>query len=338
MLLKSYEKPLKYKNETNSSGKVIKKYIKINGSRQGLIIETLNQEKPLLLFLHGGPGFPVYPVVKAHGLQLEKYFDVCYWDQRGTGMSFDEKEMKKPLTLEQLLEDTIEVVHYLRETYAQDKVFLLGHSWGSFLGTLAASKHPELFHAYIGIGQIGSALESERESYDFILNTAIKKRDSRAKQQIEKVTLDHKYYENRSYGAIRSKFTNAYGGGTKRNGYSNLETLKHILACPNYTFKERLNILRGTNYAWQSLGEIIATTDLMERVPSLDLPVFILHGEHDYTTTWTQANRFYESLEAPTKQMFTFRNSAHSPFIEEQERFYEIIEYEILGTTMDIER
>src|SRR5699024_831497 len=103
MLLESYEKPLQYKNKTKSSGKMIKKYIKINGSRQGLIIETLNKGNPLLLFLHGGPGFPVYPIVKAHGLQLEKYFDVCYWDQRGAGMSFDAKETKNPLTLEQLL-------------------------------------------------------------------------------------------------------------------------------------------------------------------------------------------------------------------------------------------
>jgi len=331
----TYEKPLKNTGENNTAGKIMKKYIKINGTRQGMIIETLNQGNPILLFLHGGPGFPAYPIIKAHGLKLEKYFDVCYWDQRGTGMSYDVNEAKIPLTLEQLVDDTIQVVHYLKKTYTQDKLYLLGHSWGSILGSLAASKHPELFHAYIGIGQIGSALESEKEAYDFILNNAKNKGDSRAQKQIESVQVDASYYKNRSYGEMKSKYVNAYGGGFKRGGYSNIETLKHILACPNYSFKEKINILRGSNYAWQSLGGSIAALDLVKLVPSLELPVFILHGEHDYTTTWSQANRFYESVSAPFKKMYTFSNSAHSPFVEEPERFYEIIENEILGTAVN---
>src|SRR5690625_1939839 len=101
MQMDTYEKPLKNNGENNKAGKIIKKYIKINGTRQGIIIETLNQGNPILLFLHGGPGFPAYPIIKAHGLKLEKYFDVCYWDQRGTGMSYDVNEAKIPLTLEQ---------------------------------------------------------------------------------------------------------------------------------------------------------------------------------------------------------------------------------------------
>lgn len=338
MLLKSYEKPLHYAGEEKPAGTMVKKYIHINGAKQGLIIETTNQQNPLLLFLHGGPGFPVYPLIKAHGLKLEKYFDVCYWDQRGTGMSYEGKEAKTPLTVEQLLNDTFEVAQYLKETYGREKVYLLGHSWGTFLGSLAASKRPELFHAYIGIGQIGSALESEKEIYDFMVDTAKKKRDQRAQKQIEKVQVDTSYYKNRSYGAIKSKYINAYGGGFKREGYSNLHILKHILACTNYSLREKINIFPGSNYAWQSFGESLASSDLVKLVPSLDLPVYILHGKHDYTTTWTQANRFYESIRAPSKKMFTFNNSAHSPFIEEQERFYEIIENEILGAGKDFVR
>ncbi|GAB3808303.1 alpha/beta fold hydrolase [Virgibacillus kimchii] len=331
MLVESFEKPLKYAGEENLTGSMVKKYININGARQGLIIETLNQQKPLLLFLHGGPGFPAYPLIKAHGLKLEKYFDVCYWDQRGTGMSYDGKAAKTPLTVEQLLDDTFQVVNYLKKVYARDKVYLLGHSWGTFLGSLAACKRPELFYAYIGIGQIGSALESEKETYDFMLATAKKKRDHRAQKQLEKIHIDTFYYINRSYGAIKSKYVNAYGGGFKREGYANLETLKHIFGSPNYSLREKINILIGSNYAWQSLGGNLAAADLVKLVPSLDLPVFLLHGRHDYITTWTQANRFYEAVQTPYKKMYTFNHSAHSPFIEEPEYFYEIIENEILG-------
>lgn len=166
--------------------------------------------------------------------------------------------------------------------------------------------------------------------YKFILKTAINKRDNRAQKQIEKVVFNDTYYENRSYVEIKSKFTNKYGGGFKRTGYSNFETLKHILTCPNYTFKERLNILRGSSYSYQSLAPFMHTTDLVELVPTLNLSVFILHVLYDYQTTHPQANRFYESVEAPYKKMYTFIHSAHTPFIEEEECFNTIIKDEVL--------
>lgn len=74
----------------------------------------------------------------------------------------------------------------------------------------------------------------------------------------------------------------------------------------------------------------MAAADLAELVPKLPLPVFILQGQHDYQTTYTQAKRFYDSIEAPFKKMYTFENSAHTPFIEEQVLFYQIIENDIL--------
>jgi proline-specific peptidase len=328
--LESIEKPLRNKNGGNRKGTMTKEYIKVNGARQGLIIESTNQENPLLLFLHGGPGFPIYPTIQAHDVRLEPFFNVCYWDQRGAGMSYQKKETQ-PLTLEQLIDDTIQVVDYVREKYEQEKVFLLGHSWGTILGSLVASQYPERFHAYIGVGQMGSAKESEKEAYDFILKTAIKNRDTRAQKQIEKVTFDKEtYYRNRAYGEIKSTFINKYGVGFKRTGYSNLETLKDIMSCSNYTFKERLNILRGSFSSYQSLGHTMAKTDLVKRVPKLDLPFFILHGLHDYQTTYTQAKRFYESVEAPAKKMYTFEHSAHAPFLEEKDRFYRILREGVL--------
>lgn len=325
MLLESVQKPLE-----KGKGTTTKEYVEINGTRQGIIIESLNKGNPLLLFLHGGPGFPVYPTIKAHGIRLEQFFDVCYWDQRGAGMSYHDKETNEPLTVEQLVDDTIQVINYLREKYSQDKVFLLGHSWGTYLGSLVASRQPELFYAYIGVGQMGSAKESEKETYNFILKTAIDRNDKRAVKQIEKVTFDDNYYQNRSYGAIREKYSNKYGGGFKRSGYSHFEILRNIFSCSNYTFKERMNILQGSMYSYQSLGPVMATTDLVELVPTLNIPVFILQGLHDYQTTHTQAKRFYESVEAPYKKMYTFHHSAHSPFLEEEERFNTIMKEDVL--------
>lgn len=285
--------------------------------------------------MHGGPGFSAYPVIKAHDLKLEQFFDVCYWDQRGTGMSYV-GGAKPLLTAEQLVDDTIQVVKFLCKTYSQDKVYLLGHSWGTYLGSLVASKRPDLFHAYIGIGQVGSSKASEQETYNFILKTAGDKGDRRAHKQIKNVTFDDMYYKNRAYGAIRAKFTNKYGGGFKRSGYSQIDMLKHVFTCPHYTFKERINIFRGSIDAYQSLGKVMATTDLVNLVTTLQLPVFILQGKYDYQTTWTQASRFFESIQSPHKKMYTFNNSAHSPHIEESHRFYQIISEDILSSVRTI--
>ncbi|WP_051556678.1 alpha/beta fold hydrolase [Alkalihalobacterium bogoriense] len=331
MLLESNVKPLINMNKKTEKGTVTKEYLKINGVRQGIIIESLNQANPLLLFLHGGPGFPIYPAIKAYGTNLQQYFTVCYWDQRGAGMSYNKKETEKPLTVEQLVDDTIEVIHYLREKYSQDKIFLMGHSWGTYLGSLVASKQPEFVHAYIGVGQIGSQKESENETYNYILNTAKNQNDHRAIKEIEKVTFDENYYKNHSYAVIRKKYTDIYGGGFKRDGYSFFKTLKHTLTCPNYTFKERKNILYGSYYSYKSLAHTLGTTDLVKLVPSLNLPVFIIQGHHDLQTTHTQAKRFYESIEAPQKKMFTFEHSSHSPFLDEPERFHNIIQDDVLA-------
>lgn len=330
MKLNSVEKFSNNIATANGKGTTIKEYVEINGARQGIIIDSLNDSNTILLFFHGGPGFPIYPFIKAHDIRLEQFFNVCYWDQRGTGMSYQHKGAKNPLNVELLIEDTIQVVNYLRKKYEQDKVFMLGHSWGSYLGSLVASKRPDLFHAYIGVGQMGSAKESEQEAYNFILKTAINKNDKRAIKQIEKVTFDENYYKNPLYGGIKAKFTNKYGGGFTNSGYSNFKILRHVFTCPHYTLKERLNIFRGSILSWQSLGRVMATTDLIQLVPTLNLPVFIFQGLYDYQTTHTQAKRFYESVKAPYKKMYTFNNSSHTPFIEEEERFYLIIQDEIL--------
>lgn len=330
MLVKSIQKPL-YKT---GQGTMTKEYININGSKQGLIIESLNNNRPLLLFLHGGPGFPVYPVLKGSGVQLENHFDVCYWDQKGTGMSYDKNSIDTPLSVEQLVEDTLEVTRYLLNKFNKDKIFLAGHSWGTFLGALSVYKQPELYHSYIGIGQINSFKASEKESYDFMLNMAKSENDTRAYKQIENVQFDDKFYKNRHYGQIKSKYINKYGGGFKRDGYSSMATLKDLLMCKNYTLKESINILAGSMYSYNSLSEVLANNVLIDLVPALEVPVFILHGIHDYQTTYSEGKSFYDLIDAPYKNLYTFNHSAHAPFLDEPDEFYRVLE-EIKNKVLD---
>ncbi|MDR2900293.1 MAG: alpha/beta hydrolase, partial [Treponema sp.] len=151
-----------------------KQFIEIGGIQQGFFIRSENPENPVILFLHGGPGSPElafgYSYDKTE--RLEKYFTVCYWDQRGAGMTFTRSTDPSTLTVDQMVEDTRQMTEYLQERFNQEKIYLMGHSWGSLLGVKTIEKYPENYAAYIGIGQLSHQVESEKLAYDYMLNHA----------------------------------------------------------------------------------------------------------------------------------------------------------------------
>ena len=135
--------------------------VMINGTRQGLIIQSTDAAHPVLLFLHGGPGMPEFFLNTTHPSGLEQDFTVVWWEQRGAGLSFSPDIPPDSMTVTQFIADTVGVTHYLRRRFGKDRIILLGHSWGSFLGIQVAAAAPDLFHAYGGMGQMSFQLRSE---------------------------------------------------------------------------------------------------------------------------------------------------------------------------------
>ncbi|MVB11992.1 alpha/beta hydrolase fold protein [Caprobacter fermentans] len=137
-------------------------FIEINGSKQCMFLQSENTENPVLLYIHGGPGAPEIAFAEKYPTGLEKLFTVCWWEQRGSGISYNRKITPKEMTLEQMVSDTIEVTNYLRNRFGKEKIYIMGHSWGSLLGAITVKQQPEFFHAYIGIGQVVQQDRSER--------------------------------------------------------------------------------------------------------------------------------------------------------------------------------
>lgn len=309
------------KRETNNSSKIIstKEYLSINDVNQGLIIETVDLSLPVLLIVHGGPGFPLFPIMKANNVELHNLFTVCYWDQRGTGMSYITDQ--KRLTIELMVSDTIQISQYLSEKFNKDKIYLLGHSWGSLIGSLAASTNSNLFHAYIGVGQISVPEESEKETYHFLLDKAKESSNKKWIAEIEEFNFDSHYYKSQKYSTIRGKYTEKFGVGFLREGYSNLQIIKDVFFASHYTFKEKTNVFKGIFNSYQALGASIASINLMNQIKYFDTPVYLFHGKHDYLTSHHQALQFYNHIEAPNKTFISFEHSSHAPFIDEQKEF-----------------
>ena len=120
--------------------------VEINGVEQDMFVKGMDVHNPVLLLVHGGPGMPDYFLRENHPTRVEEHFTVAWWDQRATGLSYDPDMPRSTMTVDQFVADTLAVTDYLRDRFGRNKIYLLGHSWGSFIGIQAAQRAPERLH------------------------------------------------------------------------------------------------------------------------------------------------------------------------------------------------
>ena len=178
--------------------------IKIGNINQWISIRGKNTNNPILLYLHGGPGTPVMPLFRYFQAPLENYFIVVQWEQRGAGKSFSWKIPKKTMTIEQFISDLHELIEILMKRFKKEKIFLMGHSWGSVLGTYMVQRYPELFYAYIGVGQASDTIETEKIMYQFALDKSKETNNKKAIKKLEKIGLP--------FDGLQPPYNNFYKG------------------------------------------------------------------------------------------------------------------------------
>lgn len=284
----------------------------LGGMEQHLLMRGHDTENPVLLWLHGGPGAAQMPFAHAFDRELEKHFVVVHWDQRGAGKSntgdFDEAS----LTLEQQLADALELVHWLQERFGQERIFLLGHSWGTRIGIELAAQHPELFYAYAGVSQVVDHARATELARAW-LERRISLEERWALGEIEMPAMSHDHYRR------LAKIVERRGGGTD---LSINELARIALRAPEYGMRDNLRLLAGMNRGGKPMHAkgIIADYNLTENIRELELPVWFLNGRNDYNTPAELVREFYESVEAPLKRFVLFPQ-AHTPFFASPELF-----------------
>ena len=311
-----------------------KLFVSINGVDQGMFIRAEDASKPVLLFLHGGPGSPELAILGEGDPEsrLEQDFVVCYWDQRGAGMSFSSDLDPAAMTLSQFVEDTKMVTEYLMDRFDQEKIYLLGHSWGSYLGIKTIEKYPMYYHAYMGVGQVSKQQESERLAYDFLVEEAAGRNDRTAGKKLSKYDRNAEDFPPDAYMQTRSSLMNKYGVGMMRSKAPMFDVVKNLLLFQGYTRDDKLNYMRGMMFSQEYLWENVTQDDLLVSATRFEVPVFILHGEYDYQVSYTLAKAYYDIIDAPDKEFYSFANSAHSPNLEEPEAFLKALR-EIVART-----
>jgi len=313
-----------------------KLFVAINGDRQGMFLEARDATSPVLLFLHGG--IPETFLAHRYPTGLENLFVVATWERRASGISFRPGQPTTALSVEQLVDDTVVVADYLRQRFAQERIYVMAHSGGSFIGIQAVAASPDRFAAYVGVGQMAAQLESEILAHAYMVEQFRALGDGRMVARLEAAPVTSATGTPDAYLALRDVAMHRLGIGTMHEMHSIVTgLLLPSLQFPGYTIREKINLWRakraqGVSLMWDQM----LATDLAELVPALAVPAYFLHGAYDYTCAYEVARAYAARLTAPVKGFYTFEQSAHSPMFEEPGRTVRIMLEDVLagGTSL----
>jgi len=303
--------------------------VDIGGVPQVLYFRGQNIDNPVILFLHGGPGFPTMPFLHDFQFDWEPYFTVVHWDQRNGGRTFhlsDPNKIRDTLSFQQVLVDASEVTQHIRNTLNVDQITVLGYSWGSVLGAALVQAYPQYFNAYIGLGQVVNMRENERVGFEKLLQAA---------PELETLAP---YPPDRPFDEAFISALTEVRRHQVRHGLATgteLSSILTLMTSPYYPLRERFLPLNNLHYQKPLLRFLFDEFDLRNFGTNYEMPVFFISGARDYQTPYRLAQSFLEEITAPHKAFFLIPDAGHGAMhdnpIEFNRILLEIIRPKILG-------
>ena len=307
--------------------------IEVNGSTQWVSIRGLNRANPILLVLHGGPGSPVMGASWAYQKPWEDFFTVVNWDRRGVGKSFspaDSARLGPTMTLQQLVDDAAVVVEHLLARLGQEKLVVLGYSYGTRIGPRLVEQHPERFQAYVGLGQAGGP-DAETQLYSTLMERVRAANDTTAIRELEAL---QPYPPPAGPGAVDKLLAARRWAREYDGGWYGKPTFDLYFALPEwgpeYTEAEVANLRPAMAWAERHLIDRAAEPRPARLVERFEVPVVILHGRFDLHTPYESARDHFDRIEAPRKRFVTFERSSHMIMFEEPGRLLMALVEEVL--------
>ena len=305
--------------------------VDINGHGLAMMIRGRSVDNPVLLFLAGGPGGSEMGAMRNHLPALERHFTVVTWDQRGTGKSYDALDPTDTYTLAGAVDDTIAVTDYLRGRFGQDKIYLVGQSWGSTLGVLAVQHQPELFRAFIGAGQMVSQLGTDRIFYKDTLAWARKTGNDGLADQLSAIgpppydrMLDYETalaHEHDVYPYDHSGNSEGQGGFSENFFVS------------EYALIDQIHLLGAFMDTFSVLYPQLQNIDFRRTATSFTIPMFFVEGAHEADGRAQPFAEWYPMIQAPIKDLTTFNTSGHRPLWEQPDEFVDYMVNTVLAQT-----
>jgi pimeloyl-ACP methyl ester carboxylesterase len=297
-------------------------YVPINGIEQYLFHSGTKHENPVMLFLHGGPGSAESLFAHAFQEKWEDIFTVVHWDQRGAGKTLYKNQDKYP-TIDLLLKDLFEIVQYLKKKYNKSKIIILGHSWGSVLGSIFVKRYPEEVDYYIGVGQIISKLENERLKYEKVKELILQANDRKSLKRLEAIgdypgdKLDNEWL--RKCIKLR-KIQGKYNLPVKANS----QAFKIVFTSPIFKLSDISALIKGTK-ASKELVDFLGSFNLNSEPIIYKVPIYYIFGENDWQTPYLIAQEYFNRINAPYKNFYLIPNAGHMTMIDQPQLFFEAL-------------
>jgi pimeloyl-ACP methyl ester carboxylesterase len=314
--------------------------VRIGGIDQWIEVRGQNLNNPILLFIHGGPGVAFIPMSSTFQDPWEKYFTVVEWDQRGAGKTYEsnDKELqRRTMNLAQMEQDTLEVANYLRTRFKREKIFVVGHSWGSMLGLWLAHEHPEMIYAFVGTGQAVSMQQNEEAGYRIVLEAARRHNNQQAIKELAGIApYPPAVPDMNKTGTVRNWESALLGPPPSHTSFTNVKRiLKTVISAPEYSIADDIGFVRGSTFSLQVMMPQMMAFDLTKLGPDFREPVFFFEGRMDPYCPGSVIADYMQTLHAPQKEIVWFENSSHFPFYEEKQKFTNELVQRVLPVATD---
>lgn len=306
----------------------------LGGDPHTVLVRAADPDAPVLLYLSGGPGQSDLALARA--LSEPWVDDVVFatFDQRGNGTSYAAILPTEEATLDRAVTDVIELTEYLRARFGEDKVVLLGESWGTILGVLAVERRPDLFHAYLGSGQMVDVTETDRRIYRDLVAYADRTDDAATAALTERIGEPPYADLPWSNADVMLAYDHLYGAYTPSQGYLDRGAASGLDAFgirgPEYRFVDKIDVPRGLIDTFWVMYPQIQGLDLRREVPRLEVPVFVLDGAAELDGRRDLALEWFAALDAPTKRLVTFEGAAHAVAFEQADAVDRLLADEVL--------
>lgn len=292
--------------------------VPINGTKLEVMIRGADRDNPIMILVHGGPGSSEIPYVRKYQDQLEQNFTIVHYDQRGSGKSYHFLEDYSNLSRDLLVEDLLELTDYIEQKLGQKKVLLAGHSFGTYIGMMAAAAAPEKFAAYIGIGQVSDTSHSELDSLEYTLDQAKQAGNVSDVKRLELLRVSIASGDQMTPRDMVRKY-----GGAARQINPNQDYLTGFLFEPEYNLLDMIRYFTGIAGSQDTLLAEERRENITRLVGRMEIPTYFVMGKYDFMTSAKAARDYFDELEAPRKEFVLFEHSAHYPQFEEKELFAE---------------
>ncbi|MEP7377377.1 MAG: alpha/beta hydrolase [Chitinophagaceae bacterium] len=284
--------------------------INIGGIKQYIRIKGKDASKPLLLFLHGGPGSSLMNKTDLITGKLQQHFVVVQWDQRETGETLRLNKSAQPLTLSLFYDDTHDLIDSLLKKFGRPKLYLAGYSWGSGLGFHIADKYPGLLYAYIAISPVINQWESEKMALEMLKA----KVNNKGRKELAQVKIP---FENAEQLYFHRKWLFSFNG-------------QKLIGL---TFRK--SVVQAWGVTWFNTWSEACAINLFESLRTIRCPVYFFAGEEDYQTNHAITEEYFHIVSAPKKDLFLFAGSGHGLPETDPVLFQDIIIDKILPETFN---